>query len=307
MIEGLQSTQAHLEKPPENVYSLSTASILDRATFKAALLWEVQDHVGIAQRSGYKGVELWPQGIRPLQQIRAGSLSDTEKAGVLSAHQCPRAAIPRSFQEVQKAVFLPETKASLADLDRIHTVVGDIPVVLFKETPPEYFQNSPFTKRGIQPDSEVCTAWGVSTAQEFVDIALKKGLTEIVIDTHHIRRPNIKTGKENPLANWQGSIPILLPHTKEIHIGIGRLDYGKMDPEQLKEEAMDLLTGGRKNTEVMQMLRLIADKGWNGMIVIEMRPSVYKDVMNRRFLLSGNDLVDIYERVRNTLYHTLDK
>jgi len=125
-----------------------------------------------------------------------------------------------------------------------------------------------------------------------------------VIDTHHIRHRDVETGQDNPLAKWKESIPEFLPYTQEIHLGIGRWDFGLADHETLREEMVDLLNGGENNTEVVQMLRMIADSGWKGLLIIEMRPSFVKEYLGS---MSEKDLVETYERIRSTLYNIFDK
>ena len=69
---------------------------------------------------------------------------------------------------------------------------------------------------------------------------------------------------------------------------------------------MDLLTGGEKNTEVVQMLRMIGDFGWNGLVVVELRPSELPDkkIMGQ---LPHQSLTSAYTAIRETLFQTLDR
>ncbi|HVZ58245.1 MAG TPA: hypothetical protein VG935_00620, partial [Patescibacteria group bacterium] len=83
---------AHTEKE----YALSTANVLDLSTLKAVFDWKIQDHVDLALRSGYQGVQLWPQRLKPLYQIRSGEITESEKKGILSAHQSARDSRPRT-------------------------------------------------------------------------------------------------------------------------------------------------------------------------------------------------------------------
>lgn len=308
MNECIRFSHPETRGQAENSFALSTASVLDKSTLVAALTWTVQNHVDVAIRSGYQGVELWPQGIRPLAQIHQNRLAAGEKTHVLSLHQGVGKDLRavRSLQELQIALFLPQVNASLSYLEMAHRALGDIPVVLLSHTPEAYMEKSSFTRRGIQPNPEVCKEWGVQNAEQFVEAAAKRKFTGVVLDTHHIRRPHSQTGEPNPFADWQTSLPLLLEHTQELHIGIGRNNDWHTNEGQVREEALDLLTGGNKNTEIVQMLHMIAQTGWGGLIVIEMRPSVYRDIMGRKFFLSNTDLRGVYERVRNTLFHVLD-
>lgn len=309
----------------ENKYGISTANVLDTPTVDKALTWGISKHVEVAKASGIDGVELWPQGVKPLREIDNDTLSEEELSGILSAHQSPRDSL-RSLRALKVALFLPHRDKSFDYLERIDAKAGGIPVVLYQETPVEVIRGSTIKNKQIQTDPAVCIAWDVNSASEYLDEVSRRGFTDesgnpgIVIDTHHIRHRDVETGQENPLADWKESIPILLPYTREIHLGVGRWDFGLVDHEKLEDELVDLLNDGENNTEVVQMLRLVAESGWNGLIIIEMRPSFVKKYIrsesNRKsksfpekYLgqMSEQDLIETYERIRSTLYNTSDK
>jgi hypothetical protein len=63
---------------------------------------------------------------------------------------------------------------------------------------------------------------------------------------------------------------------------LGRTDYGNVPHEQIQEELVDLLNGGTKNTEVIQILRMISDSGWKGLVVVEMRPGEIEKLLGKR-------------------------
>lgn len=283
-----------------NTYALSTANVLDWATVRQAWSWSVREHVEMAKRSGYEGIEIWPQRMWPLSQIRRGRLSTMEKAGILSAHQSARSGSWWSVHEMQKAVWLPRTDSSLVELEQIQKLVEEVPMVLYAEASERGFVNSLFKQRGIQPDPEICEEWQVKSGTGFVKTILEKGFTHVVLDTHHVRRNHRWTGRANALADWRRSVPEMLPFTKEIHVGVGRAGDGGMDARLVVEEARDLLTGGEGNTEVIQMLKLIADAGWNGLVVVEMKPGIFREKWGRLWLSDG-DLVETYQGIRETM------
>lgn len=240
-------------------------------------------------------------------------LSQREKNGIVSVHQSPVGLIRNvNISQIQAAILLPELNKSLVYLERMRDQIGDVPVVLFRETSPDFMQETRFTYKQIQTDPETAVAWNVPTddseaaAREYIRKAKLNRFDGIVIDTHHIRRNNNLTGEKNPLGDWRESIPILLPDCREIHIGVGRSEYPDMI-EKTNEELDDLLNGGTKNTEVVEMLRFIADKGWKGLIVIEFRPSSVKKLYGKKLFLTPGDLVNSYERMRETLYQIFDK
>lgn len=289
----------------ENIYALSTSNILNNATLIAAFSWNTSKHIAVARESGYQGVELWPQRMRG-RRFKAGRLahlSDIEKTGITSIHQSVARAGDQSLRGKQIALFLPEETASLKDLREIKQYLGDIPVV-FMEAPQSFLQETGFSQRGIQTSPELCDAIGATNAEEFVEKIKLMGFSHVVIDTHHIRRPHIKTGKPNPLRDWRSSLPILLPHTKELHIGVGRTDFGNIPAEQTRDELDDLLTGGQKNTEIVQMLRMIGESGWNGLVVVEMRPNELPG-KNHFGQLPKRTLIAHYEKIKQTIDQVL--
>jgi len=293
----------------ENIYSIATASILDQATIRQALTWSIADHVARAKSTGYNGVELWPQGRKPLSQIKSGELSQAERNGITSTHQTVAKDLAdaiRTFSlpDIEVSLMMAERFKSLDYLEKIRLLVDrDIPVVLFSSAPKDFLETTKYREKGVQTDPALCAEIGATNAEEFVEAVLEMGFTNVVIDTHHLRRPNIETGGENPLSDWQKSVPVLLPYTNEIHVGLGRIDYGGVPRTEIDAELWDFMNDGRRNTNVVRLLRSIAGTGWNGLVVLETRPSAIKDVFEQRgFELSERNLLDSFERIRNTLY-----
>ena len=297
----------------ENTYSISTASILDKSMARQALTWSIGDHALNAQAAGYHGVELWPQGIVPRVQIATGRLSQAEKDGITSAHQSVvdlnKSLRESIFERAVKSLILPGSIKSLDHLERIRELVDrDIPVVLFKNVPSGYFERTKFNKTGIQTVPELCEELGAENAEEFVEAVQAMGFKKVVIDTYHLRRPNIKTGIPNPLADWQKSLPVLLPHTQEVHVGIGRSDYGEVPEKVVAEELWDFMHKGVYNTEIIQILRSISNSGWRGLVVLELRPHMIKQVLEQKGMqLSDKNLKIALEGIRETLYQIFDK
>lgn len=287
----------------ENKFGAATANVLDSVTLRPALTWDTAKHVEVVRRAGLDGVELWPQRIRPFREIEHG-LDEDVVSGVISAHQSFRPDSIKTIRDAGTAVFLPGIQDSLRYLEMINSATGGIPVVFYKETPQEFLGNTAIPVKQIQTDPSACIDWGATNANEFLDEAAKRGFTDqsgnpaIVNDTHHIRHDH-DTGVVNPLADWQESLPVMMPYITEVHLGVGRIDYGTMESEVIREELLDLLNGGEKNTEVVRMLRYMAEAGWNGPVIIEMRPSAVKEVIGS---MSENDIVSTYTRLRETLF-----
>lgn len=293
----------------ENTYSIATANILDPSTIGQALTWDIQKHVDMAEASGWNGrIELWPQGMIPLIQISQGIPTEL-RSKITSAHQSFREG-RIGIHNVKEALFLPESVSSVGQLEAIDSQVGGIPVVLYRNVSRERLDASPLRVKQTQTDAQACTQWNVSSPQEFLDAVEANGFTDehgnpaVVWDTHHVRHADTKSNRANPLAQWRKSLPVLLPFTREIHLGVGREDSGDMDKAQIRSEAEDLLNKGQKNTEVVEMLRSIADRGWHGLVVLEMRPSVIKSIVGS---MSTDVLKSTYASIKETLYHVFDK
>lgn len=298
----------------ENQYSIGTVSMVDHTTLKPMASWTIGDHVRNARTTGYNGVELWPQGPIPRIQIATGLISQAEKDGITSTHQSVgkgliESALRFDKRETFKAAVLPGSVQSLTQLEKVKGLVDrDIPVVLFNNLPEGYLDHTSYTQTGIQTAPELCDEIGASNAEEFVEAIKEIGFGSVVIDTHHIRRPNVKTGEQNPLADWRRSIPVLLPHTKEIHIGLGRADYGGISEDKIGDELKDFLNKGSNNTEITQMMRLVADLGWGGLVVMELRPYMIKKVLEQKgFQLTERNLQVALNGMRDTLYDIFDK
>jgi len=152
----------------ENKYGIAIANVLDSPTVYKALTWDIAKHIEVANASGLDGIELWPQGIRPRNQIDANSLSEEELLGILSAHQSPRERI-RSFRALKVAFFLPHRDRSFDYLEKIDAKTGGIPIVLYQETPEEVIRNSTIKNKQIQTDSAASIAWNASSASEYLD------------------------------------------------------------------------------------------------------------------------------------------
>ena len=298
----------------ENIYSIATASILDKSTIRQALTWFIEDHVKKARASGYNGIELWPQAVKPLFQIRTGKINKMEIDGTTSVHQSVNVSLGKavrshSLREIAQTVAFPGSIKSLDDLERIRILMDkNIPVVLLNNVPESFIKTTKYSQKGIQPKPEFCSEIGATNAEEFVEAVLKMGFTNVVVDTHHLRRPNIETRERNPLADWRKSIPVLLPYANEIHLGLGRSDYGGLKKMDINNELWDFMNNGKNDTEVIQMLRSIAKTGWRGLVVLELRPLAVKEVLNQKGIqLSEKNLLDSFERIRNTLHQVFDK
>lgn len=302
-------------KEQQNEYSIATASQLDPAT-AYSVAWPISEHVDVSSRAGFEGnIELWPQRFGPSIELKFEMLTSNTKKKIKSVHQSP-VGLSRGkplASQLQAAVLLPRLNTSLKSLENIRDQVGDVPAVLFRETPLSYMRESSFSYKQIQTDPETAAAWSISSgldsataARIYVEKAKLNLFDGIVIDTHHIRRRNSKTLERNPLSDWEKSIPELLPYCKEVHVGVGRADYPDM-AEKANLELRDLLNGGRNSSEIVRMLRFIADSGWAGIVVVELRPSAIKKDYKKKIFLSPNDLVDSYQRIRITLDNIFDR
>ena len=158
------------------------------------------------------------------------------------------------------------------------------------ETTPEAFER--LGTKLIQPAPELLGAWGVETLGEFVTEAKKRGY-EFCLDLFHIRR-QVSQGFQTQFGPWQEVIPILLTNTREIHLGIGRSDFhGTFDSMQ---ELRDIYSGERK-TEIISMLELIRDSGWNGAIVTEIPATSVKSLISGSRIATPAMLIIAHKQV----------
>ncbi len=304
MIENQTTTgikEVDVANRQENIYTVSTANILSKATLYATL-WSIGTHGDIAQRTGFDGIELWSASFTPRLQIKTGHINQNERDAIIAGHQSPRKKgllQMRSHEgdtliALQAMVILPEMNQSLKDLEKVHDLVGGMPIVMYHETPVSYHQTTHIKERLIQPEANVCADWQVQTAEDFLEALDNHGFSGVCLDLFHLRQPGC-------LPNWREAIPVLLPRTNEIQIAVGRTDQPGNDPQATVNELADLMNG-TEQTELPAILRSIYEAGWHGRVVVELLPDAIKQVLETEsFLLPKRDLENTYERIRSNL------
>lgn len=254
-------------------------SLLDKSSVWALItpIAPVEFHARIAQRAGYSGIEYFPWRIPDLQ-ARKGVISQGGVSSIKSAHQSWRSE--KSWQEVKQhpnpplAAFaylaLPEKSASLQGLVRLQDMLGrDLPLVIHPydewRGDTQYPLFSYLGNKLVQPTPELLDRWGIKSAEELVQEIKRRGFDGLCLDLYHLRRPAGQIFKTR-FGRWQEIIPVLLPDTKEIHLGLGRSEFpaGFDSIQELRD-----LYGWERKTDIVPMLEMIRDSGWRGPIVTE--------------------------------------
>ncbi len=291
------------ERKPEIEVNFSMQNMVDTSTLWA-LLAPMEFYSAVAKKAGYSGIEYFPFRI-PHTQVRIGLLTKDALNSVRSAHQSFRTE--RNLREVrrhpnpklaaQAFITLPEKFASLKDLEKLQEALGkDLPVVVYPpnewmgETKPEAFDR--LGNKLIQPAPELMGAWGAETVDEFVNEARRRDY-EFCLDLFHIRR-QVSQGFQTQFGPWQEVVPALLPSTRAIHLGVGRSDFhGPFDSMQ---ELKDIYSGERE-TDIVPLLELIRDAGWNGPIVTEIPAASIKSLVSDSKIATPAMLVSVHQQI----------
>lgn len=266
--DGTQKTETEL--------LFSMQNLLDASTF-GSILKPIKDYRVMAEDSGYGGIEFFPWRI-PSVQIQLGLITAKDKAAIKVVHQSYRSE--RSLREVWQHpnrelaalafLALPERIASLKLLKKLQGMLPDnIPIIIYpyhEWRGEEQYELFPRIKNKlVQTAPELLDRWQVKSAKEFVDEVSRRGFDGICLDLFHLRCHPTQ-GFTTKFKPWQESIPVLLPHTKLVHLGIGRTDsHGNFDS---MEELKDIYTGAR-DTDIIPVLEMIRDANWNGPIVTQ--------------------------------------
>lgn len=287
----------------------SSVNWLDRH-LSDSLALPIAPIIASVKRAGYDGLEWHPNRTVAGLQMVCGLLSPDEKKMITSGHQTWRSEMtlgevwhhPYPALALISYILLPERIASLDHLENIQGVVGkQLPMVLYpthaeKE---ESGTGRNFGEKLFQPNADVMKRWGVQTLQELIDAAFSRGYTGLCLDLFHMRLDS-----SSLLANWKESFKILLPYTKEVHLGLGRTDFERYGnfPVNSMEELHDMVFG-REKTEIKPMIRTLKDLGWNGPMVTEIPAEAFFRIAPRRqitftdFIAQHRPIVDTVKEI----------
>ena len=265
------------EKEPKTEIAFSMQNLLDKSTIWS-LMVPTKYYANLAIKAGYDGIEYFPNRIFPDIQGRTGRFSDFAKKSIRSGHQSWRSE--KTFQEAKRhsnpslailAFFLlPERNSSLKHLKKLQEEIGDIPLVIYpphlwkdEKNHPPIFKD--LSTKLVQPAPELLEHWGVNNLQEFIKETSRMGYDGLCLDTFHLRRFPTQ-GTKSKFEDWKDILPLLLPHTKEIHIGVGRDDF-KSNFDSMAE--LKDLYFNKRETDIIPILETIRDFGWKGLITTE--------------------------------------
>lgn len=142
---------------------------------------------------------------------------------------------------------------------------GNLPVVVY---PP--FQENPqahsvYENPMLQPHPPAFE--DKSNADQIVESVIQGIYSGVWLDLYHMREKTSDGTK--PLMPWTQSIPKLAPYVKGVHFQVGRTEYVDSTIRS-QEELKDIFAQYPKmNTEIIQMLKVLKDSGFEGPIIVE--------------------------------------
>ncbi len=289
--------------PQQNEYGMSVMNFFDKSTIYTALL-PAHAIVDIATESGYKDLEWHPLRFTVAgEQLRHNlGVSQYVKDGIGSLHQSWR--IQKTLAQVAKHpypaiaaasfVLLPETDASLTDLQKLQRVLGkQLPVVLYpRQERPGISHQWGFAAMTYQPLPEVLEFFGVQNVEEMIKKGKELGYTGVTIDLTHIRES--EDGKS--LGHWKDVLPLLLPDAVEVHVSAGRVERKTLVTFDPMEELRDLYKG-HGQSELIEMLRYIRQSGWQGRFVTEIPAVALHALGNTNPFESPRELAEKHKRL----------
>lgn len=283
-----------VETPPDIEINFSMQNLLDKSSVWAIItpVAPVEFHAYIARWAGYSGIEYFPWR-RPDWQARRGAISQDGLSSIKSAHQSWRSE--RSLREVARHpnrllaafayVTLPEKSASLPGLKKLQDMLGqDLPLVIHPydewRGDEQYPLFGQLRNKLAQPEPALLGRWGIKSAGDLAREIKRRGFDGLCLDLYHLRRPAGQVFKTR-FGPWQEVIPVLLPHTKEIHLGLGRSDI----PAEFNsmQELKDLY-GWERKTDIIPILEMIRDLGWRGPIVTEIPVKAIRELAGAKIL-----------------------
>lgn len=237
------------------------------AVFQSNL--SVYSQTEVARNAGFDGVNL-STTRKVVEDINEGKVTqeEIEAIGVMSTSFRGEHGLSQTMRAIVKEpsralnfggayLTLPNVPSSVAAIEALQLShnINNIPVVLQPPFKTAYEVNG-IRNRSIIVSPELATEMSVNSAIE-LGAKLSAGNMSICLDPFHLRRPDSK-GNISVLAEWQKSIPALLPFSTSINISLHRTDIpsGKVDTEG---EFKDLYYGEkfRSKTQIVNILRFI--------------------------------------------------
>lgn len=298
------------EIAPRTEINSSLLSLFDTSMLYTAF-WPMYAFADTVYEAGYEGLEWHPvRGLRAGIDIKTGMAKTEDLQAIKSLHQSYRNE--KSLNEVWNhshrtlAAFayllLPERVDSLKDLEFIQESVGkELPVVLYDPHDGEKSgTNLGFPEKLIQPAPNLYEKWDAALlTKEFLEKLYQKGYTGLCLDLYHMRATNDRFG----YTKWEDALPILLPHTKEIHVSAGRVDQDQPHIDTISE-LLDLIYG-RTDRGLLKMLAEVKKMGWHGKVVTEIPASAIHRLNPDSKFLDTKSLIWYHKRIVENIQNVL--
>lgn len=304
-----------LEREPQgSEINISLMTLLGQSTIYT-LFWPAERFAREVGAADYKGLEWHPirLGVAGIQTTHFPTFLDSAtRDSIRSFHQSWRSerSILESWRHPNRGlalfsyVCLPYRPDSLSSLQKLQKAVGrELSVVLYehKEDVAAAISHG-FGERLIQPTAALLEKWGLAQwwaearsteekVNKFIREANRREYTGLCLDTLHYRRRH----GELSLPCWQEALSIMVEKDviKEIHVGAGRTDIPSVDSSA---ELKDLLNGTEK-TELINMLKMFRELGWQGRVVTEIPAESLAMVRGGGRFLTPDELANDHKRI----------
>lgn len=255
--------------------------------------------------AGYAGHEWYPLRNSTLVgiQTNTGQLPQYVKDSIKSGHQSWRGENniieawnhPNRILAIGSYGLFPHLDESLEPIQRLQGHLGRrIPVVAFPEST-TVNKDWDFSEKSYQPTLGVMRELGAVGIDDMIEKGKQRGFDSVTIDIHHMLTLGLP---------WQEVLPKLLPHSNEIHISVGRIDFLAVDPTT--EQKLEDLYFGIKGTEIYQILEMIKSSGWTGRVVTEIPYQALRNLRSRnKDSVTTKDFMEDHRRIVDNLKEVL--
>jgi len=265
----------------------------------SAFRWGIEELNDRVADDGYGGIELhWSNVFKHCRELRDAEPADAQAMarGIVSAHEGWRGtADPMPADPAETPVRALRDRGSLAvrlgsvvlfptgpeSLDRLETLEQKLELadrwhyVLFPDQQGDKAADQAKTRRfpnsSIQPTVDVGACWGTRSIDDFVEELRTRGY-KATLDSFHISRAGkVVRGR----AHWHALADRLLQEdiVPEVHVSVGRTDFGKVDPERYRSSMKELQAliecRDLEGTPLGQLAELLRQCKWSGNVVIE--------------------------------------
>lgn len=293
-------------KPNQTEINTSLASHLSEvATSPRLPILSASFYMDQARNAGYEGIEWHPLRNSTIAGIQTNTgllLAQDEKDYIRSAHQTWRTqrSIAEALRHPNKAIALG-SYALFTEADDSLRAIEDLQIKLGRKLPTVVYPELEATRdfwdfetKTFQPKKSVMEALGAKDIPDMIEKAKAMGFTGITADIHHML----------DLGAWQDVLPQILPFTTEIHIAVGRVDGLNVDPQTMTK--LEDLYFGRRGSEIYQILEMIKNSGWTGMVVTEIPAAALRELRAKnKDRITSADFVEDHRKIVDNLKEAL--